>query len=318
MRKAGWRWVVGGLALGLAVLLAGCAGKQPAAQAKKFRVGFSQSTMQDPWRIAMIESAKAEASQHPEIELLIADGQNDNLKQISDIEGFITKGVDLLIVSPREAEPLTPVVKKAYQKGIPVILLDRSIVGDTYTCFIGASNVEIGEAAGKFIAERLGGKGSIVEIEGIQGATPTIDRRRGMHQAIAAYPGLKVVIDQPADYLRSPARTVMENALQSGKKVDCVYAHNDEMALGAYLAAKAAGKEKEILFVGIDGQREAIQAVRDGKMGATFVYPFCGPEAIQYAARILGGEQVPKQVRLKTTMITQDNAARLYNPKSYF
>lgn len=302
-------------AAGLA--LAGCSGgQQPAA--KKFVVGFSQSTMEDPWRIAMIESAKDEAKKYPDIELLIADGGNDNMKQVSDVESFITKGVDLLIISPREAEPLTPVVKKAYEKGIPVILLDRSIVGDTYTCFIGGDNREIGTAAGEFIAEKLGGKGNIVEIQGIMGATPTIDRREGMHAAIAKFPGLKVVVDQPADYKRSPAKTVMENALQSGKKIDCVYAHNDEMALGAYLAAKAAGKEKGILFVGIDGQREAVKAVMDGQMGATFVYPFCGPEAIQFAAKILHGEQVPKRVKLATTEITKDNAAKFYSPDSYF
>jgi len=307
------------LAAGVAtLLLGGCGhdGKQP--RAKRFVIGFSQSTMQDPWRIAMIESAKDEAKKHPEMELLIADGQNDNNKQISDIETFITKGVDLLIVSPREAEPLTPVVRKAFQKGIPVVLLDRGIVGDTYTTFIGASNREIGEAAGRFIRERLRGKGNIVEIEGIQGATPTIDRREGMHAAIKGSPGIKVIIDQPADYLRAPAKTVMENALQSGKKIDCVYAHNDEMALGAYLAAKAAGKEKGILFVGIDGQREAVKAVMDGQMGATFVYPFCGPEAIQTAAKILAGEKVPKLIRLQTVRITKDNAAKYYSPKSYF
>lgn len=306
------------LVLAFALCLVGCSRQAAPPAAQTFVVGFSQSTMQDPWRIAMVESAQDEAKKYPEIRLLVADGGNDNLRQISDIEGFLTKGVDLLIVSPREAEPLTPVVKKAYRKGIPVILLDRSIVGDTYTCFIGASNLEIGRAAGDFIAARLGGKGSIVEIEGIPGATPTIDRRTGMHQAIERFPGLKVVIDQPADYLRSPARTVMENALQSGKQVDCVYAHNDEMALGAYLAAKAVGKGKSILFVGIDGQREAIKAVMDGQMGATFIYPFCGPEAIQYAAKILHHQRVPKLVRLPTTRIDRSNAAKFYHPKSYF
>lgn len=289
-----------------------------AAPGRKFRIGFSQSTMNNPWRIAMIESAKDEAKKNPEIQLLIADGQDNNAKQISDVQNFIAQKVDCLIISPREARPLTKVVREAYQAGIPVIVLDREIVGNTYTAFIGASNLEIGNAAGEYIAKALKGKGSIVEIEGILGATPTIQRSEGMHQAIAKAKGIRIVVKQNADYLRAPAISIMQNALLSQKKIDCVYAHNDEMALGAYKAAKDAGREKGVLFVGIDGQREAIKSIMDGKMSATFIYPFCGKEAIQTAVKIMHKQKVPKLIRLKTQMITRDNAKKNYSPKSYF
>ena len=166
----------------------------------------------------------------------IADGGNDNQKQASDVDNFAVQGVDLLIISPREAEPLTPAVERIHRKGTPVIVLDREIAGDAYTCFIGASNLEIGREAGKFIAERLQGKGRIVEIEGIPGATPTQERRGGMHEAIAAHPGLEVVLAQPGDYKRGPAQTIMENALQAHPRIDIPRQHAAHARLSAIVA----------------------------------------------------------------------------------
>jgi ribose transport system substrate-binding protein len=285
---------------------------------RRFVVGFSQSTLEDPWRVAMVEAAKAEAAHHPRIELRVADGGNDNQKQASDVDNFAVQGVDLLIISPREAEPLTPAVERIHRKGTPVIVLDREIAGEAYTCFIGASNLEIGREAGKFIAERLSGKGRIVEIEGIPGATPTQERRGGMHEAIAAHPGLEVVLAQPGDYKRGPAQTIMENALQAHPQIDCVYAHNDEMAIGAWQAAQAAGRAQGIVFVGVDGQKEAIRLIVEGKLHATFVYPTCGREAVQVAARILEGQTVERRIRLKTAAITGANAKSVYDPNAPF
>jgi len=304
----------------IVILAAGtfaCKGKEPAPEevrnpsipaAKRWVVGFSQCTFEDPWRINMNKQMEEEAAKHPEVKLIIANGENKNAKQVADVENFIVKKVDLLVISPREAAPLTPSVEKAFDAGIPVIVLDRAIKSEKYTGFIGASNLAIGAAAGQYLAQKLGGKGAIVEIEGILGATPTLERRQGFHEAIAAYPELKVIYQQPADYKRSPAMQVMQNALQAFPKIDAVYAHNDEMAIGAYLAAQAVGREKQMIFVGIDGQGEAVKMIRAGSLQATFVYPNGSAEAIQYGLKALRGESIPKQIVLNTTRVTKAEA----------
>jgi len=273
---------------------------------KRFLIGFAQSTFEDPWRIHMNDQLKEAVEKREGIKLVTADGQNRNDKQIADVQNFITRGVDLLIISPREAAPLTAVVAKAYDRGIPVIVLDRKVKGDKYTCFIGASNLEIGRAAGEYIASLLPDGGMVVEIEGILGATPTQERHQGFREAVKANPKIQVIHDQPGDYKRSPAKRIMDNALQAHKKIDVVYAHNDEMAIGAFLAAKAVGREKDMIFVGIDGQGEAITMIRNGDLHATFVYPNGGYEAIDMAVKVLAGEEAPKNITLETTRITKD------------
>jgi len=271
-------------------------------------MGFSQCTFEDPWRMNMNKEMEAAAHAHRGVRLIISNGDNRNAKQVADIENYLVMGVQVLIVSPREAAPLTPAVEKAYDSGIPVIVLDRKIGSDKYSVFIGASNLEIGREAGKYMVQKLGGKGNIVEIEGILGATPTQERSSGFHEVVDKEPGIKVVYKQPGDYKRSPARQVMENALSAHDKIDAVYAHNDEMMIGAYLAAKAAGREKNMVFVGIDGQKEAVNMIRQGILSATFVYPNGAKEAIDLALKILRGEQVDKQIQLSTTRVTKDEA----------
>jgi len=276
----------------------------------KYVVGFSQCTFEDPWRINMNKEMEEAASAHTDVQikLVISNGENRNAKQIADVENFGTMGVNFLIISPREAAPLTPAVEKIYDAGIPVIVLDRKILSDKYTVFIGASNLEIGREAGKYIAEKLGGKGNIVEIEGILGATPTQERSQGFHEVIDKYPEIKVVYKQPGDYKRSLARQVMENALQAFGKIDAVYAHNDEMMIGAFLAARVTGREKGMVFVGIDGQKEAVDLIRQGLLSATFVYPNGAKEAIEAGLKIMKGEKVDKDIQLPTIRITKDEA----------
>ncbi len=295
------------LVLFASVAFAGCKGKEPEGEVR-FLVGFSQCTFEDPWRINMNKEMEDAAGSHPEIRLMIANGENKNAKQIADVENFIVRGIDLLIISPREAAPLTPVVEKAYDRGIPVIVLDRAIRSEKYTCFIGASNMEIGREAGKYVAEKLGGKGRIVEIEGILGATPTEERRMGFHEVIEGYPDLEIVYRQPGDYKRSPAKQVMDNALQSLPEIDAIYAHNDEMAIGAFLAARAVGREGDMIFVGIDGQGEAVEMIRKGQLHATFVYQNGSKEAIEYGLKVLQGKRVPRNISLSTTRVTKDEA----------
>jgi ribose transport system substrate-binding protein len=285
---------------------------------KKFLIGFSQSTMIDPWRINMLEQMKDAVKKNEDaIDFIFTDGQNDNMKQISDVEDLFSRGIDLLIISPREADPLTPVVERIFREGIPVITLDRNITTDSFTCFIGASNFRIGEEAGKLMASLLKGKGSVIEIEGILGATPTIDRSDGFHSVIDSYPGIQVTGKQPADYLREPALKIMEDFLQSQPQIDGVYAHNDEMALGALAALKGAGREG-VIIIGIDGQREAFEAIMAGKMTATFIYPNGSAQAVDTALKILRGEKVPNKIELKTQLVDKANVHLFYNPKSYF
>jgi ribose transport system substrate-binding protein len=277
----------------------------------KFLVGFSQCNLGEPWRVAMNADVAARAKDFPQMEIVFADAQQDNAKQVADVENFLRQGVNLLMISPNEARPLTGVVRKVYERGIPVIVIDRAIEGESYTVFIGADNREIGREAGKLIADVLGGKGDIVEIKGLPGSPPARDRSEGMREAIAPFPGIHIVHDPVANWLREEAMTQMEIALAAHDHIDLVYAHNDPMAVGAYLAAKAKGRDPEMKFVGIDalpGPDGGRQAVADGKLEATFVYPTGGREAVESAAKILAGEQVPKRITLQTQRITKANA----------
>jgi len=283
----------------------------------KWTVGFSNATYEDPWRQVQNEEMKRAAAKHSEIKLDILDGENKNDRQIETVNSFLQQGIDLLIISPREADALTSTVKDAYEQ-IPVIIIDRNINDPAYTCFIGGNNTKIGEAAAKLVIEHFGDKAAkIVEIEGIQDASATKDRKAGFEKAIAEHSNLEIVYDQPGDYKRAPAQEVMTAALQANKQIDCVYAHNDEMALGAYQAAKEVGREGEMIIIGIDAvQTEAIKAVMDGKLYATYFYPTCGKDAIEVALKILNGEDVDKEIELETIEITQENAAEFYNPDS--
>jgi ribose transport system substrate-binding protein len=229
------------------------------------------------------------------------------LKQRSQMEEFISAGVNLIIISPKEAAPLTPIVAQAYQKGIPVIVLDRRVLGDQYTCFIGADNKKIGKAAGKWIIEKLGGKGKVVELMGLMTSTPGQDRHSGFRDGIKDS-AIEIIFEADMKWLEPDARKEMESALARFDKIDLVYAHNDPGAHGAYLAAQAAGREKNIIFVGIDALPQEGQAyVKQGIMQASFEYPTGGKEAIELGLDILNGKKVEKEVTLSSRVFTKDN-----------
>ncbi|HOW86799.1 MAG TPA: substrate-binding domain-containing protein [Candidatus Aminicenantes bacterium] len=303
-----------GPALGL-LLLAGtftACGRDRApskAGAAKWTIGVSQCNLGEPWRVQMNQDIRNAAREHPEIEVVYKDAQNDSLRQTSQIEEYISAGVDLIIVSPKEAAPLTAPVAAACRKGIPVIVLDRRVLGDEYTCFIGADNVRIGKAAGEWIVKRLGGRGRIVELEGLMTSTPGQDRHTGFREGIKDG-GLEIVFEADMKWLEPDARREMESALARFPKIDLVYAHNDPGAHGAYLAAQAAGREKDILFVGIDGlPHEGQVYVKQGILAASFEYPTGGREAVETALRILKGETVDKEITLDSRVFTPDNVA---------
>ena len=307
------------LTAALFITSAGCAAQAPVqgtAAKDKFLIGMSQCNLGEPWRVAMNAQIEAAAAQYPEFEVVYSDAAQDNSKQVADVENFITQKVDLLIISPNEAAPLTGVVKKAYDSGIPVIVLDRRVEGDAYTSFIGGDNVLIGKKAGEYVAKYLGDAGGkIVEIKGLEGATPQKERHDGFMEGLGGNPNMEIVFSQSCDWLRDKAITVMEAALQANNEIDVVYGHNDPAAIGAYIAAKNAGRENDMIFIGIDALPTpdgGIQEVINGTMTVTYVYPTGGADAIEAAYRLLvKGETLEKEVILDTIEITKDNAKEM-------
>lgn len=273
----------------------------------RWTIGMSQCNLGEPWRVQMNQDIKLAAEQHPEIRMIFKDAQNDSLKQRTHIEEYINAGVDAIIVSPKEAAPLTPPVAAAHRAGIPIIVLDRRILGDEYTCFIGADNKRIGRAAGKWIVERLGGKGKVVELKGLMTSTPGQDRHTGFREGIKGS-GIEIVFEADMKWLEPDARKEMESALARFSLIDLVYAHNDPGAHGAYLAARAAGREADILFVGIDAlPHEGQVYVRQGILAASFEYPTGGKEAVETALKILNGETVEKEITLSSRVFNREN-----------
>ncbi|MFG2058385.1 substrate-binding domain-containing protein [Micromonospora sp. NPDC048930] len=285
---------------------------------KDFLIGMSQANNAEPYRQVMNDDVTNAAKAVPGFKVVVSDAAQDNSKQVADVENFLSQGINLLMISPNEAKPLTAVVKKAYDKGVPVIVLDRKVEGDAYTAFIGGDNVAIGKAAGEYYAKTLlpqGGK--VVEISGLPGSTPAAERAQGFREGIASNPKIQIVASQTAEWLREKGQSVMDAMLKAHPDIDAVYAHNDPMAEGAYLAAKAAGKETTIKFTGIDAlpvPSGGIKAVEQGRLQATFQYPTGGREAIDLAKKILidCAKDVPKTTILGTMEITKDNAAQAY------
>jgi len=289
---------------------AGAPSTPAAAPAKTFTIGMSQCNLGEPWRVEMNAELQNAASLHPELKVVYKDAQNDTLKQRGHVEEFVGAGVNLLIISPKEAQPLTDPVARAMDAGIPVIVLDRRLLGDKFTCFIGADNRKIGHAAGDWIVKKLNGQGNVVELKGLMTSTPGQDRDAGFRDAIANS-GLKIIFDADMKWLEPNARDEMESALSRFSKIDCVYAHNDPGAHGAYLAAKAAGREKEMIFVGIDGlPQEGVAYVQQGILDATFQYPTGAAEAIDAALKILRGQTVPREIILGSRVFDKDTVGQ--------
>jgi ribose transport system substrate-binding protein len=281
------------------------------AQAPGRRViGMSQCNLGEPWRQQMNADIRKAAAAHPGLEVVFKDAQNDSLVQRSHVEELVAQKVDLIVISPREAAALTKPVAQAMDAGIPVIVLDRAVLGDRFTCFIGADNRQIGRAAGEWVRKTLGGKGRIVELEGLMTSTPGQDRHTGFREGLdaAKNPSLEVVFEADMQWLEPNARREMESALSRFPKIDLVYAHNDPGAHGAWLAARAAGREKEMRFVGIDAlAHEGLRYVRQGVLDATFEYPTGGAEAIETALRIFAGQNVEKKIVLGSRLYTREN-----------
>jgi ribose transport system substrate-binding protein len=284
---------------------------------KKFTFGFSQAHNGHPWRVNQTANVRDYWAENltDEVGMIFTDGQNKPDKQTADVEDLIARGVDVLIITPVTAEAMTPVVEKAMEAGIKVITLDRT-VNTKVTLHIGADNKLIGKSAAKYIAEELlKGNGNIIEIQGTLGASATIDRHDQFMEELKNYPDVKVIASQTADYSREPALKYMEDMIQrfDAGEFTVVYAHNDEMALGAIEALKAADRAKGVFVVGIDGQNEAFDAIKAGDMTATFTYPNGGAEGVEYAFKIMKGEKVDETLVLDTEKVDAANIDKWVN-----
>jgi len=252
-----------------------------------------------------------EALLHPGVQLLIKTVEDDTQQQIKDIEDFISQEIDLLIVSPNEATPMTPVIEKAFRSGIPVVLVDRKIHSDQYTAFIAADNYQIGKEVGNYVVNLLKGKGKIVELCGLEGSTSASERHQGFYSIIQKYPRIDLVYQADAAWLKKEAGKKMEEAMSKHQDIDLVFAQNDRMALGAYEVAKKAGKADAIYFLGIDalpGKNGGIEQVLENKLKATFIYPTGGDKIIQLVMKILQGKAYQKNYTLFTAVVDQTNA----------
>ena len=288
------------------VLLTGCA-QQP----RKFVIGVSQCS-EDTWRDKLNDELKMGEYLNDSLIVKLASSNDDNVLQNKQVNQFIDEGVDLLIVSPNQLSAISKAVERAYDKGIPVILYDRKTNSDKYTAFIGCDNYTIGKSMGTFIAQQLQGKGRIVEIRGLEGSSPALERHRGFMDAIKPYPGLQVVASEGGNWKEEGGIQAMKRILKQTQDFDYVFAHNDCLAWGAYVAARQMRVKRNYKYTGVDGMATeggGLELVRDGIFEASYLYPTKGDEVIALAMKILKHQPYERDNYLSTSIITQANAA---------
>jgi len=314
------RFLAAATLTGLALVAAGCAADAPAEKSgdgakKEYVVGYSQSNNAEPYRAQLNAQLQYFMKKYPDLRLLpITDARQDSATQVSQVQNFIQQKVDVLIVSPNEPAPLTAAVQQACDAKIPVIILDRAVNTECYSAFIGGDNYEIGKQAGQAAVEALPGGGTVAELRGLLSNEPQIDRDKGFRDAIAGK-NINIRYQQEAKWLKANATAVMQQWLQQGDKIDLVYAHNDDMALGAILAAQGQKKADQIKFIGIDGlaiPTGGIRAVQQGSMLCTFIYPTGAEQAAATAEKLAHREAVEKKTSLPTMKITKENADQVY------
>ena len=289
----------------LVVMFAACTEKP-----KKFVIGVSQCS-EDIWRDKLNDELKMGEYLNDSIIVKLASSNDDNVLQNKQVNQFVNEGVDLIIVSPNQLSAISKAVERAYDKGIPVILYDRKTNSDKYTAFIGCDNYMIGKSMGSFIAHQLKGKGRIVEISGLEGSSPAMERHRGFMDAIKPYPGIQVVASEGGDWKEESAIKAMKSILKKTQDFDYVYAHNDRLAWGAYVAARQMGLEHKYKYTGVDGMATeggGLELVRDGVFEASYLYPTKGDEVLALAMKVLTKKPYQKDNYLSTSIITKANA----------
>ncbi len=306
------------VAIGAMTSFASASDLPPLEQKDRYKVGFSQMESNNPWRIAETKSFH-DTAESCGWDLIATDAAGSAAKQVADVDSMIAQGIDVLFLPPREEKPLIPAVKKAKAAGIPTFLVDRSVdesaakPGVDYVAFLGSDFIDQGKRVAEWTIENFkGDKGVIVELEGTTGSSPANDRKKGFDDRIAKDDRFEIVASQSGDFARDLGRQVMETLLQSHPDVNIVYAHNDEMAIGAIQALELAGRKpgEDVLVVSIDGTRDALQAIIDGKMGVTVESsPFFGPLACDVMKRYAAGETIEPWVQVKDRIFTPENAA---------
>lgn len=302
------------LALIASVFMAGCSldqtskgsdesSKNSGSTDEKVKIGLSISTLNNPFFVTLKEGAEKKAKEEG-IDITTVDAQNDPAKQVSDVEDLIQKGIDVLLINPTDSAAITAAIESANNAGIPVITVDRSAEGGEVVAHIASDNTAGGKMAGEYLAEALGGSGKVIELEGIPGSSAARERGKGFNEAIATTSGIEVVAKQPANFDRSQGLSVMENLLQSNKDIQAVFAHNDEMALGAVEALKAAGLEN-VIVVGFDATDDAVKAVEEGTMAATVAQKpdLIGQQAVDTAIQVKKGTKVEKFIPVELELI---------------
>ena len=298
------RWLSLTMAAALtATTLAGCGGSAKKEESKKPVIGLAISTLNNPFFVDLRDGAKAAAAANG-MELVVMDAQNDASKQMANVENLIQQKVSVIIINPVDSKAIVPAVEAANKANIPVITVDRSSAGGTVVSAIASDNVAGGKMAGQYMVEKLAGKGKVVELEGIPGASAAVDRGAGFNQAIKEAAGISVVAKQPADFDRAKGMKVMENILQANPEINAVFAHNDEMALGALEAIKAA-KRTGVMVVGFDATADAVKAVNDGTLAATVAQKpkDMGKIAIETAKKVIAKESVPATIPVGLELI---------------
>ena len=303
----------------LSLLLLGLASAQPPALEKQdsYTVGFAQTESNNPWRIAETNSMQETAKERGD-QLVYTDAAGSAAKQVADVRSMIAQGVDMIFLAPREEKPLAPVVTEAKNAGIPVVLLDRNVdqaiakAGEDYVTFIGSDFVQQGQRVADWLVENSSGDVNIIELEGTTGSSPANDRKKGFDDVIAQHDNMTIVASQSGDFARDTGRQVMETLLQAHPDVNVVYAHNDEMAIGAVAALEAAGRTpgEDVMVLSIDGGKEAVQLVVDGKINYVVESnPRFGPIAFDTLESYADGEEIPAKLILEDRDYTAANAA---------
>lgn len=287
-------------------LMAGCS---PSPAPRHFRIGFSQCGEADHWRKSMLAEMQRELSFHPGIELIYKQADDSSQLQVQQVKELLAEGIDLLIISPNEASPLTPVVEEVYNKGIPVIVVDRKIASTSYTNYIGADNYEIGRIAGEYVAALLKGKGNVIEVVGLPASSPAIERKRGFHDGISKHPGIHLLHQVHGDWVRQKSESALSTISSALPAADLIFAHNDVMALGARNACIKAGAANTKI-IGVDalpGKGAGLEMVSDKVLNASLLYPTGGTEAIRNAISILNHTPLPKETFLQTLVVDSTN-----------
>ncbi|ADO77273.1 ribose ABC transporter substrate-binding protein RbsB [Halanaerobium praevalens] len=274
--------------------------------AQDIKIGLAVSTLNNPFFVDLKDGAEAMAAEMG-IEILTVDAQDDAASQLSSVEDLLIKQIDVLIVNPVDGDAVVSAISSANNAGVPVITVDRAAEGGKVASHIASDNVAGGKMAGDFIAEQLGEKAKVVELQGIPGTSAARDRGNGFNISIDSYPEMEVIARQPAAFDRAEGMTVMENILQGNSKIDAVFAHNDNMALGAMEAISAAGRSDEIMIVGFDAIDDAREAVKEGELAATVAQKpgLMGEMAVKKAIEVANGKEVEEYTPVPLELITE-------------